>query len=96
MAASALGRGNAIEDHAGNGDGHATQLLGTDEVAQEGPAAQQHQDGLAVPQHLLSACVSAPMSTCLGCSSAMPLQRSSGQAGLRAPDRTRRRSGPGT
>ena len=48
----AQGRGDAVEDHAQHGERHAGQLLGADRVAQEGPAAQQHQDRLAVPQHL--------------------------------------------
>lgn len=48
----ALGGSNAVGNHAGDCQSHAGELLEVDLVAQEGPAAQQHQHGLAVPQHL--------------------------------------------
>lgn len=39
-------------DHPRHCQQHAAELLGGDGVTQEGPAPQQHQDGLAVAQHL--------------------------------------------
>ena len=49
---SALRGGDAVGDHAEDGERHAGGLPRGDDVAQEQPAAEQHQDRLAVPQNL--------------------------------------------
>ena len=47
-----LGGLDSIGDHARHCQGHASQLPLADCVPEEGPATNQHQDGLAVPQNL--------------------------------------------